>query len=204
MKLGANRVGRPSPAMIIAIIALIASLSGSAYAALGKNSVGARQLKAKAVTFKKIANNAVNGRKVANGSLTGEDINLAQLGTVPSAASASQAGNAATVGGHAAACPAGTVLIRGICFDPAPSPAVDKVQDAAEACANRGGFLPGPLEAYSARTQVNLGGGVFTDTYYANTAGVNYRTIVVDAAGNMTERAFDFDTPYLCAYQLVR
>ena len=204
MKLGARKVGRPSPAMIIAIIALIASLSGSAYAALGQNSVGARQLKKKAVTFKKIANNAVNGRKVANGSLTGEDINLAALGTVPSANPAAAAGNANTVGGHAAACPGGTLLVRGVCFDPAPSPAVAEVKTASDVCAARGGYLPDPLEVFSARTVVNLGGGVYTDTYYANTAGVNYRTIVVDAAGNMTEQAFNQPAPFVCAYQLVR
>ena len=49
-----------------------------------------------------------------------------------------------------------------------------------------------------------LGSGVYTDTYYANTAGVNYRTIVVDAAGNMTEQAFNQPAPFVCAYQLVR
>jgi hypothetical protein len=191
--------------MIIAIIALIASLSGSAYAAqLGKNTIGPRQLKAKAVTFQKISNNAVNGNKVANGSLTGQDIDLDALGTVPSADSAAHAGNAHTVGGHAAACPPGTLLVRGVCFEPVPSPPATSVQNAADICGARGGFLPGPLEAYSARTVVNLGSGVYTDTYYANTAGVNYRTIVVNAAGAMTEQAFDQDAPFVCAYQLVR
>ena len=59
------RFGRPSPAMVVAVVALVAALSGSAYAALGKNSVGTRQLKAKAVTAGKIANNAVTSAKVA-------------------------------------------------------------------------------------------------------------------------------------------
>jgi len=36
--------------MIVAIIALFAALTGSAYAALGKNTVGSKQLKAKAIT----------------------------------------------------------------------------------------------------------------------------------------------------------
>ena len=119
-------------------------------------------------------------------------------------ASAAHAGNANTVGGHAAACPPGTVLVRGVCFDPAPNPAASSVQNAADLCASKGGYLPGPLEVYSARTVVNLGSGVYSDTYYANTAGVNYRTIVVDAGGNLLEQAFDQDAPYICAYQLVR
>ena len=72
---------RPSPALIVAIIALIVSLTGTAWAvsgALKKNSVGSRQLKSKSVTTGKIASNAVNGSKVANSSLTGDDINLEQ------------------------------------------------------------------------------------------------------------------------------
>lgn len=202
--------GRPSPAMVIAVIALIASLSGSAYAALGKNSVGPRQLKAKAVTTGKIANNAVNGRKVANKSLTGADINLNALGTVPSAVNAAQAGNANTVGGHAAACPPATILIRGICFDASSNPPVKPVQEAANQCAARGGYLPTPLQLYSTRGILNLGTGSgtdwqFTDSYYANTNGTAYRTILVDGTGAMTEKdASATAAEYICAYPLVR
>src|SRR3954451_11185047 len=129
------RIPRPSPAMIVALIALVAALSGTAYAALGKNSVGTRQLKAKAVTAGKIANNAVTSAKVAKGSLTGDDINVGALGTVPNATSAASAGNANTVSGHAAACPAGTTLIRGVCFDSAPNGAAPNLKAAADSCA---------------------------------------------------------------------
>src|SRR3954454_7238636 len=124
--------------MIVALIALVAALSGTAYAALGKNSVGTRQLKSKAVTSGKIANNAVTSAKVAKGSLTGEDINVNALGTVPTATSAASAGNAGTVGGHFAACPGGTPLIRGACFDAAPNPAAPNLKAAADACAAKG------------------------------------------------------------------
>src|ERR1700692_3295556 len=92
-------------AHVTSTIALFLVLSGAtAFAAgqLGKNSVGSRQIKAKSVTTGKLANNSVNGAKVANGSLTGEDINIGALGTVPSATSAANAGNANTVGGHSA------------------------------------------------------------------------------------------------------
>src|ERR1700682_1614686 len=122
--------------VIVTILALIV-LGGAtayAYAALGKNSVGSRQLKAKSVTTGKLANNAVNGAKVANESLTGEDINLNALGTVPSATNAANAGNANTVGGHSAGCPANTTLIRGICFDSASNPVAPTLEAAAEAC----------------------------------------------------------------------
>jgi hypothetical protein len=54
---------RPSPAMVVALIALIAAVSGSAYAALSKNSVGSKQLKKGAVHTADIKNNAVTGKK---------------------------------------------------------------------------------------------------------------------------------------------
>src|SRR5215510_12888042 len=87
---------RPSPAMVVACLALSVSLAGSGYAAikLPKNSVGAEQLKKNAVTGPKIKANAVNGAKVANNSLRGADVNEATLGTVPRAASAAPSGPA--------------------------------------------------------------------------------------------------------------
>lgn len=209
MHQGHGRIGRPSPAMIVAIIALIASLSGSAYAALGKNSVGSRQVKAKAITTGKIANNAVNGRKVANNSLSGEDINLSQLGTVPAATTAAHAGNANTVAGHAAACPPATTLIRGTCFDSSSNPVVDSVTLAADACAAKGGYLPDPMELYATRNILNLGTGVgtdnqFTSAYYANTNGSDYNTIVVNGTGTLIEQEVENPARYTCAYSLVR
>jgi hypothetical protein len=206
-----KRLHMPSPAMVVGIIALIVALTGTAFAGgfkLGKNSVGTKQLKSKAVTGAKIANNAVNGTKVANGSVTGEDINLNELGTVPSASTSASAGNANTVAGHAAACPGGTTLIRGVCFDSVPNGVVSDVQTAANNCASKGGYLPEPLELSSTKDVLNLGSGkgtdrMYTDSYYANTSGSAYSTIAVSQEG-LKEMAFDSDAMYICAYPLVR
>lgn len=204
------KISRPSPAMIVAIIALIAALSGSAYAALGKNSVGSRQLKAKSVTTGKIANNAVNSAKVAKGSLSGEDINISALGTVPSATSAQSAGNSNTVNGHSASCPANTTLIRGVCFDAAPNSTAPNLKAAADACASKGGFLPSVMALYSTRQVLNLGTGVgtdhmFTDSYYSAVGtGSNYTTVVIDGTGKISEQGVDSPSAYICAYGLVR
>ncbi len=213
---------RPQPATVISIIALVMALTGTAWATLGegafrphhkshlgKNSVGTRQLKHKAVRTGKIANNAVNGRKVANNSLTGADINLGQLGTVPSASHANTAQDASTIGGHPAACPAGATLIRGVCFDLALNPVVAGVKNAANACAAKGGYLPTPMELYSVRNVINLGTGVapdyaVADQYYANTVGTNYRTVTVDGAGKIEEIPIESNTRFICAYALVR
>jgi len=205
---------RPSPALIISIIALIAALSGTAYAALGKNSVGSRQLKSKSVTTGKIANNAVTSAKVAKETLTGDDIRISGLPSVPNANEATHAKSADTLLGggenHAASCPGGSTLIRGICFDLALNPAVPGVKAAANSCAAKGGFLPTPLELYSVRNVINLGTGVapdyaVADAYYANTAGTNYRTLTVDGSGKIEELGnVDGNVKYICAYQLVR
>jgi hypothetical protein len=91
----------------IAVFLVLGGATAFAATQLGKNTVGAKQLKAnavttkkikkEAVTTKKIKKNAVDGSKVKDGSLTGVDINLSSLGTVPSAANATNADNVSTV-----------------------------------------------------------------------------------------------------------
>lgn len=202
---------RPSPALIISIIALIAALTGTAYAALGKNSVGSRQLKSKSVTTGKIANNAVTSAKVAKETLTGDDIRISGLPPVPNANEATHAKNADTLGeNHSASCPGGSTLIRGICFDVSLNPPVLGVKAAANACAAKGGFLPTTMELYSVRNVINLGSGVppnyaVADAYYSDAGGGSYRTLTVDGAGNIAMFGnVDGNTQFICAYQLVR
>jgi hypothetical protein len=66
---------RPSPALIIAMVALVVALGGTGYAALKvpRNSVGSTQLKA----------NAVTSPKVKNGSLSKNDFKAGQLPAGP-------------------------------------------------------------------------------------------------------------------------
>jgi hypothetical protein len=79
-------VHRPSPAMIVACLALLVSLGGTSFAAatqLAKNSVGTAQLRNNAVTNPKIRNNAINSAKVANRSLLRTDFAPGQLPAGP-------------------------------------------------------------------------------------------------------------------------
>ncbi|HEX5591807.1 MAG TPA: hypothetical protein VFX35_00500 [Solirubrobacterales bacterium] len=64
------RSRRPSPAMVVAVIALIAALAGTAYAAQKING-GA------------IIKQTIGGGKLKKKTLTGFQINTAKLGTVP-------------------------------------------------------------------------------------------------------------------------
>lgn len=100
---------RPTPAMAVAFVALLAALSGSAIALPGKNSVDSGDIKNGQVKTKDIKNNDVRSGDVRNGtltggdvkddSLTGADVNEGTLGQVPSANSANSANNANSVGG---------------------------------------------------------------------------------------------------------
>ncbi len=65
-----------SPALVLSVVAVFIALGGGAYAALGKNSVGSKQIKKNAVVTSKIKNNAVTtgtltfGPNVTNQPLT--------------------------------------------------------------------------------------------------------------------------------------
>lgn len=67
---------RPSPAMVVACLALFVALGSGAYAAvkLKPNSVKAKNIKANAVTGPKIASNAVSAGKIANNAVTAAKI----------------------------------------------------------------------------------------------------------------------------------
>jgi hypothetical protein len=103
----------PSPATCLALLALFISLGGTTYAvtSLPRNSVGAEQLRSRAVTENKLSNSAVVTRKLANGSVTArkiaretivgsriapnalgaDEIDESLLGAVPNAQNAEQA-----------------------------------------------------------------------------------------------------------------
>ena len=59
----------PSPAMIVAIVALVAALTGSAVALQGKNSVKSNDIAPGAVKGKDIAKKAVKSKALADGAL---------------------------------------------------------------------------------------------------------------------------------------
>jgi hypothetical protein len=117
-----SHIRRPSPSLVISLIALFVALGGTGYAAMSlpKNSVGSKQLKRKAVTNSKLASNAVTGSKVKNDALTGSDILESSLGKVPAATSADRA-NSAT---HATSADSATNATHATSADSAPVPSV--------------------------------------------------------------------------------
>jgi hypothetical protein len=133
---------RPSPAMVVAFIALFVAIGGSSYAVtrLPAKSVGAKQLRKGAVRTANLANGAVTGQKIKDGSLGAADLRPSSLagmtvagathagaagaldrvtyvsapGGVPAAPPPDSMGNQPTVtSGASATCPAGTFAIGG-------------------------------------------------------------------------------------------
>jgi hypothetical protein len=102
---------RPSPATVVACLALLVALGGTSMAAanqLAKNSVGTAQLKDGAVSNPKVKNNAINSSKVANQSLLRSDFAPGQLPAGPTGPQG-PAGPAGPAGAAGAAGPAGVI-----------------------------------------------------------------------------------------------
>ncbi len=88
-----RKIGRPSPALVIACISLFVALGGVGYAA-ATGSIDGREIKNNSVASKDIKNNSVAGGDIKQGSVTGSDIAEQKLGKVPSAAVADSAATA--------------------------------------------------------------------------------------------------------------
>jgi hypothetical protein len=84
----------PSPAMVVAVVALIASLTGSAYAAL---VITGKSIKNGTVTTKDIRNRSLSGTDMRRDGIGGGSIKESTLGAVPSAYLAGGAGRFAVV-----------------------------------------------------------------------------------------------------------
>jgi hypothetical protein len=107
----------PSPALVIACVALFVSLGGVSYG-LAKGSIDSREIKNNTIRSKDVRNNTlrtfdirnnevrgfdirnstIQGRDVAFNTLTGDDVAENSLGKVPSATTADTAATATTAG----------------------------------------------------------------------------------------------------------
>jgi hypothetical protein len=80
----------PSPAMLVACVALFVALGGTSYAAikLPANSVGTQQLKKNAVIGVKVKDGSLTGAKLADGSVAGSKLTDGSVGGADLAAGA--------------------------------------------------------------------------------------------------------------------
>lgn len=94
------RIARPTPALVVAFVALFTALGGSSYAAIkitGKNVVNST------LTGADVKAASLGPSDIRPDSLDGKRIDESTLATVPSAQSAANAANADAVGGIPAA-----------------------------------------------------------------------------------------------------
>jgi hypothetical protein len=197
------RPRRPSPALVISMIALIVALGGTAYASsVANNSVGTKQLKNNAVTTKKIKNGAVttnklkNGavttKQLKNGAVTASKINTSGL-TVPNALHANSADTATTATNATNATHATTA-------DSATSTSVvsihaTKVVDAAASLITAPQIplgSKGPFSFYG-RCYVNLAGEVEATTYISSTSNTGMFDTEAEDSGYVIPSTAEID-----------
>ena len=160
---------RPTPATIVALLALVAALAGSAYAA---GRIDGRAVKVRSLPGNRLKPGSVPANRLKpgtipaslSGPITGSQIDERSLGQVPSAGYADVAGfaqsavdaetavnainavDAQTVNGHAAGCQPGTTPFAGACWQTSANETAVTAPVAAAACAAQGGTLPEALQ----------------------------------------------------------
>jgi hypothetical protein len=159
----------PSPAMVIALIALIVALTGTSFASDAVSQISA------VINGKKIKKHSIAGKALKNNTLTGTQINESKLGKVPkakdadhatsadNATNAANAANAAALGGVGSAnyqtftersIPSGTTVTGafGISLNATGSGTTNTVL-------TQGVSLPGTASAVLTDANVNFGAG---------------------------------------------
>ena len=104
------RSHRPSPALVVASLALLAALAGTSVAAVvnvPNNSVGTSKIKNNAVTAPKIASNAVTSAKIAGNAVTNAKIANGTIQPADLSAAAKTAGPQGAPGPQGPSGPAG-------------------------------------------------------------------------------------------------
>ncbi len=179
----------PSPALVVAALALFVAFGGTVYAAKkarvdGKTvkvkSLPGNRLKLRSIAANRLKPGVLKGVLAAQtGPITGAEVDELTLGQVPEAAHAISADtaqsavdaqtavnavnavNAQTVNGHGAGCLPGTQQFAGACWQSFSSETAVSAPAAANSCAVQGGALPEALQlaAFSQQPGVVLDSG---------------------------------------------
>jgi hypothetical protein len=152
-----SRWRRPSPALVVACLALFVALGGTVLAA---TKIDGRTIKVKSLPGNRVAVASLPGNRLAPKSIKGDKIDITTLGQVPSAdhansaetarhadtaTAADHAADATKINGRSVGCAEGDREFAGACWDVQVDPRPASAPDAAVECAAMGGELPGPL-----------------------------------------------------------
>lgn len=162
---------RPSPALVVACLALFLALGGTVLAA---TKIDGRTIKVKSLPGNRVAVASLPGNRLAPKSIKGDQIDITTLGQVPSAdhatsadtarhadtaTAADHAGDATTINGRSVGCGEREREFAGACWDLQVDPKPATAPEAAAACAAMGGELPNPLALQAFAGQAGTGVG---------------------------------------------
>ncbi len=222
-----RRPSAPSPALLIACLALFVALGGTVLAAtkIDGRTIRVKSLPGNRLTVGSLPGNrlqrgTIPGSRLAPGSVTAKQIDIGSLGPVPrathadsadsarhaqTAIAAEHAADASTINGRAVGCRAGTREFAGACWDVNPSTAAVTASEAAAACAAVGGELPDGLDlmAFDATPDIQLGvGGEWLNQIFFSSE-TSYGVFVLKIDGHLVpegptaQHQFRCVTPFL-------
>lgn len=219
---------RQGPALAVAVVALVAALGGTVYAAgkINGHAVKVKSLPGNRLALASVPGNrlkpgAIKGSQLAPGSITGVQIDVSTLGQVPSAAQAEtaqsaqdavtaqtavEAENAKTVNGYGAGCEIGFRYFAGACWQVSVNETALNAPAAASSCAAQGGELPDALSlaAFSQEPGITLAtGDEWSGDIPVVTSTDIYAVVTVNAAGEVGSAASTATKKFRCVIPLV-
>jgi hypothetical protein len=213
-----SRWRRPSPALVVACLALFVALGGTVLAA---TKIDGRTIKVKSLPGNRVAVASLPGNRLAPGTIKGSQIDSTTLGQVPSADHATSADTArradtATAADHAAdatkingrnvGCEEGDREFAGACWDVQANRSAVGLMDAASRCALEGGEVPQAiaLRAFIQQPGVQIGpAGEWTDDLTAPDPG-HFGSMVLEANGSFVAVESNSARQYRCVTPLLR
>jgi hypothetical protein len=218
---------RPSPALVVACLALFVALGGTVLAA---TKIDGRTIKVQSLPGNRVAVASLPGNRLAPGTIPGDrlapksikggQIDITTLGQVPSADHATSADTArradtATAADHAAdatkingrtvGCAEGDREFAGACWDVQANPTAVNLVQAASHCAMEGGELPQAigLRAFLDQPGVLIGvAGEWTDNVVAPDSA-RFGAVALEANGTFLGVESNLTRQYRCVTPLL-
>jgi hypothetical protein len=222
-----SRLRRPSPALVVACLALFVALGGTVLAA---TKIDGRTIKVKSLPGNRVAVASLPGNRLAPGtipgnrlapkSIKGAQIDTATLGQVPSAdhatsadsarradtaTAAEHAADATKINGRSVGCAEGEREFAGACWDVLANRTAVGLIEAESRCAMEGGELP---QAIALRTFLDQPGvligvaGEWTDDVVASDL-VHFGATVLEADGSFVADNSNSARQYRCVTPLL-
>ena len=192
--------GRPSPAILVAVIALVAALAGTALAGSGPSATTAASLKKVEKTADKAKKKAKKANKKAKAAQGDADAAQSSADAAQTSADAAQSSAGAAQGtadanGTKLACPPGTVYVLGGCLETAIRAGLGWL--AADAtCVGEGKRLPSIAE----RQQVAVNGKIpAAGTEWTNSFDGDGNASTVVPGGSASAKKIGLATDFRCA-----